>query len=179
MRFTPIPSDMSINLFQSLLSARELQLQPALDATVQVVGVISIDGELHRLVPLPTLNYLASLDMRGERVFPVPSIVRHAPQLIGYYRMLLGISKKDFSQTNKLGYGPWATAEARNAISTRLDPYVEDFCRALITPLAELVEASRRLKPLNDRDLSDLALLTLGPTLQGGRNNLVGQQAAS
>jgi len=30
----------------------------------------------------------------------------------------------------------------------------------------------------DERDLSDLTLLTLGPTLQGGRNNIIGQGAA-
>jgi hypothetical protein len=140
--------------------------------------VLSIDSDLHRLVPASTLNYLASLHLRGERVFPVPSIIRHTPQLIGYYRMLLGISKKDFSQARKLGYGPWANVEAQNTISAKLDPYVEDFCTSLIAPLIQLVDATKLLKPLDDRDLNDLALLTLGPTLQGGRNNVIGQQAA-
>jgi len=46
----------------------------------------------------------------------------------------MGISKKDFSQANKLGYGPWATAEDRNTISRKLEPYVEDFCQALVKP---------------------------------------------
>ncbi len=178
MRFGPIPSNTAISLFQALLTARGLQLQPALAQAVQVVGVLSIDSDLHRLVPASTLNYLASLHLRGERVFPVPSIIRHAPQLIGYYRMLLGISKKGFSQARKLGYGPWANAEAQNMISAKLDPYVEDFCKVLITPLVQLVDATKSLKPLDDRDLNDLALLTLGPTLQGGRNNVIGQQAA-
>lgn len=158
--------------------ARGLQLQPALDRAVQAVGVAAIDPELHRLVPAPSLDYLAGLHLRGERVFPVPTLIRHTPQLIGYYRMLLGISKKDFSQANKLGYGPWATAEDRNTISRKLEPYVEDFCQALVKPLVELVDATKLLKPLEDRDLNDLALLTLGPTLQGGRNNLIGQQAS-
>lgn len=178
-RFRSISPDVSISLFQSLLAARGLQLQPALDKAVQVVGVQAIDFDLHRLVPSPALTYLASLNLRGERVFPVPSIIRHAPQLIGYYRMLLGISKKDFSQANKLGYGPWKNAEERGIISKRLDPYVDSFCQALIVPLVQLVEATKLLKPLDDRDLSDLALLTLGPTLQGGRNNVIGQRAAS
>lgn len=178
MRFNPISPSTAIGLFQALLTARGLQLQPALDQAVQIVGVLTIDRELHRLVPPWSLTYLTRRHLRGERVFPVPSIIRHTPQLIGYYRMLLGISKKDFSQANKLGYGPWANVEARNTIPIRLDPYVEDFCNALILPLVDLVEATKLLKPLDNQDLNDLALLTLGPTLQGGRNNMIGQQAS-
>src|SRR5450759_4837824 len=47
--------------------------------------------------------------------------------------------------------------------------YLEQFCTTLIEPLTDLVYAMNRFE---DRDLSDLALLTLGPTLQGGRNNV-------
>lgn len=138
-----------------------------------------IDADLHRLVPTPSLNYLARLHLRGELVFPVPSIILHAPRLIGYYRMLLGISKKDFSQANKLGYGPWLGAEERNDLPPKLVPFVDASCLALITPLDELLQATRSIKALDDRDLNDLALLTLGPSLQGGRNNIIGKQAAT
>ncbi len=89
--------------------------------------------------------------------------------------MLLGISKKDFAQTNKLGYGPWLNAEVRGSILTTLDSAVPQFCAAVIEPLVGLVYA---MNVFDDRDLSDLALLTLGPTLQGGRNNLIGSRAS-
>lgn len=179
MNFTPISPDTAISLFEALFTARALQLQPALDNAVQAVGVPTIDAELHRLVPTPALNYLARLHLRGELVFPIPSIILHAPRLIGYYRMLLGISKKDFSQKNKLGYGRWLNAEVKDELPRKLVPFVEELCEALITPLNELVEATKRLKALDDRDLNDLALLTLGPSLQGGRNNIIGKQAAT
>jgi hypothetical protein len=154
-----------------------LQLLPALDNAVQAIGVASIDLELHRLVPAGSLTYLASIGLRGERVFPVPAIIRHAPQLIGYYRMLLGISKKDFRQKGRLGYGPWVTAEETMILGPRLESMLDDFCNALIAPLADLVDATRTLKRLDERDLSDLTLLTLGPTLQGRRNVVIGNRA--
>lgn len=129
MRFNPIPSNTAISLFQALLTARGFQLQPALDQAVQAVGVMAIDPELHRLVPASSLNYLASLRLRGERVFPIPSLIRHAPQLIGYYRMLLGVSKKDFSQANKLGS---AHGQPRNVAIQSLErwtPMLKTFVR--------------------------------------------------
>ena len=119
-------------------------------------------------MPTPSLNYLASLHLRGDLVFPVPSIVRYSPVLIGYYRMLLGLSKKEFSQRNKLGYGPWVGAEQADSLSPRLINFVEEFCQALIIPLAEMLDRIRLIKGVTAQDLGDLALLTLGPTLQAG-----------
>jgi hypothetical protein len=155
--------------------ARRLQLQPALGRAVSDVGVTTIDKELRELVTSEALNHVASLGLRGERAFPVPSILEHAPSLIGYYRMLLGISKKEFSQANKLGYGPWLNAEERGVISARLLPDLPHLCEAFIEPLIEVVYA---MDVFDDRDLSDLTLLTLGSTLQGGRNNVIGSRAS-
>ncbi len=175
LRFNPIPADKPIDLYEALVAARRLQLQPALGRAVSEVGVPPIDDELKELVPADALNHVARLGLRGERVFPVPSILKHAPPLIGYYRMLLGISKKDFSQSNKLGYGPWLNAEERGAIPSRLIPALPQLCAALIEPLVQVVYA---MDTFDDRDLSDLTLLTLGPTLQGGRNNIIGSRAS-
>ncbi len=175
LAFKPIPPDLAIDLFEALKAARRLQLQPAISAAVHDIGVPVIDTELQRLVPLPALNHVAGLGLRGERVFPVPAIIAHAPPLIGYYRMLLGLSRKEFSQSNRLGYAPWLAAEESGILPPRLAAVLDQFCAALIAPLTELVAA---MGTFDDRDLSDLTLLTLGPTLQGGRNNVIGSRAA-
>ncbi len=175
LQFKPISSDKPIDIYEALIAARRLQLQPALGEAVSEVGVATIDEELRELVPSDSLNHLASLGLRGERVFPVPVILEHAPPLIGYYRMLLGLSKKEFGDKGKLGYGPWLNAEERGEISPRLLPYLSQLCEAFITPLVELVQA---MDTFDARDLSDLTLLTLGPTLQGGRNNVIGSRAS-
>ena len=91
-----IPSQPAIDLYTGLLNARRTKLHPALNAAVRAVGVAAIDNDLQRLVPSDPLNHVASLGLRGERVFPTPVILRHAPPLIGYYRMLLGLSQMEF-----------------------------------------------------------------------------------
>lgn len=175
LQFKPISPDKPIDIYEALVAARRLQLQPALGKAVDEVGVAVIDRELRELVPSRALNHVASLGLRGERVFPVPAILQHAPPLIGYYRMLLGVSKKEFGDKDKLGYGPWLNAEERGEIPLRLRPHLCQFCEAFVLPLVELVHA---MDTFDDRDLSDLTLLTLGPTLQGGRNNIIGSQAS-
>lgn len=174
LHFKAIPADAAIDLYSGLVNARRLKLQPALSAAVQAVGVAIIDRELQRLVPPKALTHLASLGVRGERVFPVPSIIRHSPPLIGYYRMLLGISQKEFEQSQRLGYAPWVRAEQAGRLTEQLAHALDKFCKALIDPLTKLVFA---MDQFSDRDLNDLTLLTLGPTLQGGRNNIIGSKA--
>jgi hypothetical protein len=171
----PIPATKAIDLYTGLLKARRTQLHPALNAAVTAVGVEALNLDLQRLVPAEALTHLASLGLRGERVFPTPVILQHAPVLIGYYRMLLGLSRKQFAQGNRLGYGSWVGAEQRGRLSAPQLASLDDFCRALISPLVELVNA---MGQFTDRDLSDLALLTLGPTLQGARNTVIGEEAA-
>jgi hypothetical protein len=173
MQLAPISADLAIDLYEALLSARQLQLQPALSAAVRIVGVQGIDADLQRLVPAPALNQVASLGLRGELVFPVPAIILHSPPLIGYYRMLLGLSQKEFG--GRLGYSGWVAAEKSGRLRPDLTDELDSFCSALITPLTQLVDA---MGAFDGRDLNDLALLTLGPTLQGGRNNLKGSRAA-
>lgn len=175
LTFRPIRVTFAIDLYEALIVARRLQLQPALSLAVRQVGVAAIDADLLRLVPVSGLNQLAGLGLRGERVFPVPAIIRHAPPLIGYYRMLLGLSRKEFSQPARLGYGSWAAAEESGILTPRLDAALDQFCAALIDPLMQFVAA---MKTFDDRDLGDITLLTLGSTFQGGRNNVIGRQRA-
>jgi len=46
---------------------------------------------------------LASLGLRGEFLFPLPSLLTANPRLLGYYRLLLGFSQKEFFNKGKLG----------------------------------------------------------------------------
>lgn len=175
LQFKPISADLAIDLYAGLLVARRTKLQPALSAAVEAVGVRSLDEDLKRLAPQDALTHLAKLGLRGERAFPVPSLLRHNPSLIGYYRMLLGLSQKEFGQLGRLGYGPWINAENTGKLSRELDEALDLFCQALIAPLSQLVLA---MGDFSNADLNDLSLLTLGPSLQGGRNNVIGSKAA-
>ena len=176
LQFRRIQADKPIDIYEALVAARRLQLQPALARAVGEVGVTIIDGELRELVPAEALNHVAGLGLRGERVFPIPSVLEHAPPLIGYYRMLLGISKKEFQQTNKLGYGSVVGRRgARATMSPELVSALPRLCAAFIEPLVKVVYA---MNTFDNRDLNDLALLTLGPTLQGGRNNVIGSRTS-
>ncbi len=100
-------------------------------------------------------------------VFSVPIVLETKPTLIGYYRLLLGISQKGFYQ-KKTGMSQFKMMETTGALNERRRPNIEGFCSAMTQSLAELVrQLSIHLTP---RDLNDLPLLTLGSQFQGGNN---------
>jgi XcyI restriction endonuclease len=167
----PLSPELAINLYENLIEARKLYLHPALSKAIREVGVKTIDTELYRLVPLQALDRMAELGLRGELAFPTPSIIEHTPSLLGYYRMLLGQSKKEF---RRKGYGTWINVEENEKLSKQNENELEEYCANLAQNLATLILA---MGEFNQRDLSDLALLTLGSTFQGARNDAIGSQA--
>lgn len=171
--FKKLEPDIGIQLFDSLRALRPLYLQDGVSLAVEAVGAQTVDSELADFVGDESLTRLASLGIRGERVFPVPSIIRARPTLIGYYRMLLGISRKSWRQT--YGYQRFEGAESNGVLTAARDAEIPQLCRTMTDALDRLVSA---MYSFSDRDLEDLTLLTLGPTLQGQRNVAIGTEAA-
>ena len=98
------------------------------------------------------------------------------PTLVGYYRLLLGVSQKRFYVSGS-GFSAYKSLELRGFLNQRSPPDLAAFCRAMNESLAELV---RQLSPrVTSRDVSELALLTLGAQFQGGNNNTIGQHATT
>ncbi len=101
-------------------------------------------------------------------MFPVPAVLTANPQLLGYYRLLLGFSQKEF-YTARTGASPFKSMEEKGKLSERAQVHLQEFCRALIISCCALLDGvgperiSREL-------LDDLTLLTLGPQLRGGAN---------
>ncbi len=94
------------------------------------------------------------------------------PFLLGYYRLLLGLSQKEFY--SKGPFGRFKGFEERGEIPPHLEDQVPALCSSLIQSAQLLV------KGLDDLSLSivhELQLLTLGPQLRGGSNTSIGQEA--
>lgn len=170
--YKPLAAERAVDLFARLKEARSLYLQPALAHAIEDVGVDVIDEELRTIVGPAILTTLAKLGIRGERVFPTPSILAARPALIAYYRMLLGLSQKAFSQT--YGYGRFATAEKTGTFTPAAQKELSRLCSVFAKALGSLVT---ELGEFTDRDLHELTLLTLGGTFQGSRNVEIGQLA--
>lgn len=125
-------------------------------------------------VPADTQKILAAAGIRDEHIFPVPSVLEKKPTLVGYYRLVLGISQKRFYRKGT-GMGPFKSMETRGLFNPKKRPDLDRFCTVMAENLAELV---RQISPkITARDVSELPLLTLGAQLYGSNNNAIGKQA--
>jgi hypothetical protein len=65
------------------------------------IDITNIDSELAKLAPPDGLSELASHGLRAELMFAVPWVLRANPRLLGYYRLLLGLSQKSCLQLSR------------------------------------------------------------------------------
>ena len=162
--FPVLSPDLQVAFYYILGSLRKECLAEALRETVAGLRVAEIDRELERCVPPAALQKVASFGLRGEVVFPVPLVLRANPSLLGYYRLLFGLSQKEFY--NKGPFGRFKGLEESGQNPPRTDGQLEALCRSLIETAARLVDG---LDDLSLPIVHELQLLTLGPQLRGGR----------
>src|SRR4051812_13304036 len=96
-------SKLQANVARELDMFRRLYLQLALTDVVRELDFDELNAELSKYAPRKELRLLGSLGIRGEFLFPVPLVLRTNPKLLGYYRLLLGYSQKEFFNKGKLG----------------------------------------------------------------------------
>jgi hypothetical protein len=113
--------------------------------------------------------------LRGELVFPTPTVLLANPRLLGYYRLLLGFSQKIF-YSSEFGLTSFKGLESKGAISDAIKPELTELCRSFASPCGYLL-AKIDANLLSQSLLHDLSLLSLGPQLRGGANNRIGQIA--
>ncbi|MCL7751164.1 XcyI family restriction endonuclease [Guyparkeria hydrothermalis] len=170
------PPELQIDFSFILGKMRKLYLQ---DALFEVVGSFTDDQfeklevELKAHAPGSGVQEVAKQGLRGEIFFATPIILKSSPYLIGYYRMLLGFSKKEF-YTSSFGLTSFKSMEERGVVANSVESKIGDLCDQMNRSAGELIQgvgAERISKDLVD----DLTIITLGPQLRGGRNNKKGQ----
>jgi hypothetical protein len=135
---------------------------------MDTIDLSKLDKELSQFVPEKHLKLLAKLGLRGEVVYPVPCLFETNPSLLGYYRLLLGFSQKEF-YSSAFGTSLFKNMEMRGILLEHHKDKVSDLCKALIKSAISLVDGIG-IDNLNSKTLEDLALLTIGPQLRGGAN---------
>jgi hypothetical protein len=155
---------------QRLEQIRSVYLHEALGRCVEKLDIALLDRDLHSFVPDVHLAKLAKFSLRGEAFFPVPYLLENCPYLLGYYRLLLGYSRKEFSK----GYSPWLILEDKGRIPLKLRGQLPELCHELGQAAGVLVE---NLDALSPALIHELQLLTLGAQLRGGKNNTLGNDA--
>lgn len=170
--FPILNPELQISFYYRLKTVREEYLSSALQRTVERIDLKVLDDELNQLVPSITLNKLASFGLRGELIFPVPSILLSNPFLLGYYRLLLGFSQKEFY--SKGPFGKVKSLKDKGIIGKQAILLIEPLCKSLIASGSALLN---ELSEISTDLISDLQLLTIGPQFRGSANNKVGQIA--
>lgn len=169
--------DLQIGFSYELQRFRNLYLQDALLATVSTMNIDLIDKELSKFVPNKYLAILAGEGLRGEIAFAVPCILTENPYLLGYYRLLLGISRKAFF-TAELGLSQFVRMEDKGSIDN-IDPdLIVLLCKELIKSACVLI-AKVDIDTISANNLDDLTLLSLGPQLRGSANVARGTKATA
>ena len=172
--FDPLDPKLQISFYYRLRTVRGKYLLGALRKTVATMEIPALDAELSALVPTPALQRIASFGLRGELFFPVPTLLRRNPFLLGYYRLLFGFSQKEFY--NKGPFGRFKCMEETGEMPTRIESMLRPLCGSLIATGAAMAE---RVDTVSVELIHELQLLTVGPQWRGEENTRIGQEAAS
>lgn len=164
--------DLQISFYQRLKIFQNSYLSEALSKTVEKLDVSLLDKELARYVKSSALSRIASLGLRGEIVFPVPCILTARPSLLGYYRLLYGLSQKEFYRSSQMA--AFKRLEERNVLPALLATRLADLCKSLIHTGQMLIEG---IDTIDIRTVRDLQVLTLGAQFRGGQNTKLGRDA--
>ncbi len=153
---------------------RETMLGSSLQNAVAQIPPKTLHQEIVCYVPDEGMQKLQSLGIREEVVFALPCVLKRNPRLLGYYRLLMGISEKQF-YTVSSGLSSFRAMEHEGRIEPRSDEDVIGLCQAINGAMNVFLGAASddSLKI----DLNDLPLMTLGVYVDGVWRNIIGQQA--
>jgi hypothetical protein len=154
-----------------LREIESLNFAEGLSHTLQQVEIADIDREFARALPNERLRRLAMMGLRAETFFPCALLLEASPRLLGYYRLLYGISQKEFFRG---AYGAFKSMEEMGTITPRARARLGDLCASLCEAGWQLLS---NLPDVSVQSIRDLQLLTLGPQLRGGRLNAIGAAA--
>lgn len=167
----PLPH-LQINFAFALEKIRGVYLQSALLETVRAMDIAELDKQLAEYVPAKDIATLAGYGLRAELLFAVPSVLEENPYLLGYYRLLMGYSQKEFFGRDKgFGVGHFKSLEEKGNLTQRAATDLPDLCRAFCGAASALLAGVAESLDVNRQLLDDLTLLTVGPQLRGGANN--------
>lgn len=166
--------DRQVYVAGQLSRLRKTMLASALKLTMESVDPRTLRMQMTDFAPVSGLQFLQGTGVRDEEVFAVPCVLRMSPTLMGYYRLLLGASQKQFYKTTT-GLNTFKSMEERGVISPSADDALDDLCRQYNNIIASLICAIGQVD-LRD-NVSDLPLMTLGAQLDGSWRTRIGSAA--
>ncbi len=169
--FPVLSPTLQLGFYQRLKEAQRTHLLPALLEQVGKLDIGKLDEKLLQFAGREKLAFMARRGLRGELVFPVPYLLSSKPTLLGYYRLLLGFSQKEFYQSP---FGRFKRMENEGQLTRTTSELLDPLCESLIESAWILVNG---LPELSEQTLQSLTLLTLGPQFRGSRNVSLGVEA--
>lgn len=157
-----------------LARVRQTGLHESIRAAARNVPTVTLRAELAKFAPADGLQAIQGSGVRDEEVFATPALLRHSPGTLAYYRLLLGISQKQF-YNSATGLSVFKSMEERQVVRKASDPLIEDLCLVLNVELAVLLQALPHATLRQDVD--QLPLLTLGAQTDGSWRGQIGQKA--
>lgn len=168
------PPTRQLYIHSFLMKARDEVLHSVVRQAAQSVPPKTLSTEMQTHAPANGLALLQGTNVRDELVFATPCILTAAPSALGYYRLLLGISQKQF-YTTASGVLPFQSMEVSNTIRPTAIGDLPDLCNALNDEMTSLLESLPGGRMADD--VEQLPLLTLGAQADGSWRNNVGQRA--
>jgi hypothetical protein len=159
----PVPQ-LQIDFSQVLTEIRALMLQEALGRAVREIELIKVDAELAECAPDAALSIMAAKGLRGELVFAVPSVLEYNPRLLGYYRLLLGYSQKQF-YTTETGLSRFKSLEEKGRLSEANRSFLKPLCLKLNLAGAALLAGLGDIF-LNQANATRINSSHIGPSTQ-------------
>jgi hypothetical protein len=174
MPFSLPPPGKQVYFAAFLARVRQTSLHNAVRDAAKHVKPNVLRQEITTYAPADGLQTIQGSSIRDEEVFATPTLLRSAPGTLGYYRLLLGISQKQF-YTTKTGLNVFASMEMRQVIGDAAHPLIQDLCTALNDAMAVLIH--QLPQPTLRDDIDQLPLLTLGAQADGSWRGQIGQAA--
>lgn len=153
---------------------RQTGLHEAVSNAASKVDSTTLRTEIAKCAPSSGLAVLQGTGVRDEEVFAVPCMLRKAPGILAYYRLLLGVSQKQFYPTST-GLNIFKPMEDRQLITVGADHKIDDLCLELNQSMSNMLQAlphgSLRI------DVDQLPILTLGAQADGSWRTRIGTKA--
>lgn len=154
---------------------RERMLGSNLKDVAATIDPDLLQAEIARFVSKECRMLLQGLSIREEVVFALPCILKRKPVLLGYYRLLMGISEKQF-YTSTAGISAFKIMEHDGRMNPGIEKELDHLCDAINDAMAQLLKGADHSRLA--QDLAELPLMTLGVYADGVWRNRIGTQAA-
>jgi len=174
MTFNIPNTERQVYIEEFLCRARTNYLHEAVAKAARKVAPSDLRRQFVSYVPPEGLALLHGTRIRDEEVYAAPCLLETSPCLIAFYRLLLGISQKQF-YTARTGLSRFKVLEDASTVPSELKPHLGDLCHAINNAISQML---LRFQPARlHADIAQLPVMTLGAQADGSWRTQIGSSA--